>query len=71
MRPIPDVWIFDVPQVRNVLWEARQAAEFAAAARAAAASQRTEDSRGLCDIRRDRKKVVRQHERDLLLVRQH
>eukprot|EP00903_Cladosiphon_okamuranus_P015742 g14530.t1 len=53
--------------VRSVLWEARQAAEFAAAARAAAVSQRAEDARGLCDIHRDRKSVVRQHKRDLLL----
>lgn len=57
-------------QVRNVLWEARQAAEFAAAARAAASSQRAEDSRGLSGIRRERKKMVRQHKRNLLLVRQ-
>lgn len=68
--PKPAIRYLDLArtQVRSVLWEARQAAEFAAAARAAAASQRAEDSRGLCDIRRDRKKVVRQCKRDLLLV---
>jgi len=56
-------------QVREVLWEARQAAEFAAAARAAAIFQRTDDSRQLCVIRREWKKLVRQHKRDILVVR--
>ncbi|CAM9282717.1 unnamed protein product [Ectocarpus sp. 12 AP-2014] len=54
--------------VRDVLWEARNAAEFAAAARAAAASQLTDDSRGFCDARRGRKAVVRQHKQDILLA---
>ncbi|CAM9218663.1 unnamed protein product, partial [Hapterophycus canaliculatus] len=54
--------------VRNVLWEARRAAEFAAAARAAAASQLCDDCRGLCKLRRDRRATVRDHKRDLLLV---
>eukprot|EP00752_Nemacystus_decipiens_P008396 g7506.t1 len=55
-------------EVRNILWEARQAAEFSAAARAAAVSQRAEDSQGLSDVRRHRKKLVRQHRRDLLVA---
>lgn len=54
--------------MRNVLWEARQAAEFAAAARAAAASQRTVDSRDMGAVRRKRKAAVRKHKRDLRQV---
>ncbi|CAB1117471.1 unnamed protein product [Ectocarpus sp. CCAP 1310/34] len=54
--------------VRDVLWEARNAAEFAAAARAAAASQLAEDSRGFCNARRGRKAMVRQHKQDILLA---
>ncbi|CAM9328736.1 unnamed protein product, partial [Ectocarpus sp. 8 AP-2014] len=54
--------------VRDVLWEARNAAEFAAAARAAAASQLADDSRGFCDARRGRKAMVRQHKQDILLA---
>jgi len=56
-------------QVREVLWEARQAAEYAAAARAASIFQRTDDSRQLCVIRREWKKLIRQHKGDILLVR--
>lgn len=51
-----------------MLWEARNAAEFAAAARAAAASQLADNSRGFCDARRGRKAMVRQHKQDILLV---
>ncbi|CAM9885497.1 unnamed protein product [Ectocarpus sp. 4 AP-2014] len=54
--------------VRDVLWEARNAAEFAAAAREAAASQLADDSRGFCDARRGRKAMVRQHKQDILLA---
>ncbi|CAN0412465.1 unnamed protein product, partial [Ectocarpus sp. 12 AP-2014] len=41
---------------------------FAAAARAAAASQLADDSRGFCDARRGRKAMVRQHKQDILLA---
>ncbi|CAM9181300.1 unnamed protein product, partial [Scytosiphon promiscuus] len=55
-------------EVRNVLWEARRAAEFAAAARGAAASQLCDDCRSLCKRRRDRRRTVRDHKRDLHLA---
>lgn len=54
--------------MRNILWEARQAAEFAASARAAAASQRAADARIMCSSRSELKATVREHKRDLLQV---
>lgn len=56
-------------KVRNVLWEARQAAEFAAAAREAAVFQRAADAKNLCNTRRDRQITVRKHKRNFLEVR--
>lgn len=52
-----------------MLWEARQAAEFAAAAREAAIFQRADDSRELCVVHREWKKLIREHKGGVLLVR--
>ena len=52
----------------SLLWEARNAAEFASAARAAAATQRAAEARGVCNIRREHKIAVRKHKRELLHV---
>lgn len=57
-----------VQQMRNILWEAREAAEFAASARTAAAAQRANDCREMCATLRAHKSTARKHKRDMIQV---
>lgn len=54
-----------VHQVRVILWEARQAAEFSASARAAATAQCANDSREICSTLRTHKATMRKHKRGM------